>query len=172
MNTLNVDDGTLFLSGQRVAGIVAGMRIQGQVRFDSQRIDGLSGVHRTPQGWEDSTLMLFMILLTDDQSTCYEKLRAISRLFRSTDPFANPRIFTVSNPHIAARGIRQLVFSRLESSENEQFEEIHATLAFLEHIPPVVRIEVDQARTPAAQALQYVFDTLAPGVLSPDDFIE
>lgn len=44
-----------------------------------------------------------------------------------------------------ARGVRQVVFSRLESSETSSSDEIQAQLSFTEHNPPIVKLELAAA---------------------------
>lgn len=92
-------------------------------------------------------------LLTDEQSSCYEKLETLANMFRDTDEAANPKIYEVNNRHIFLRGIRQVVFSKLSTSENDKSDEITATLGFVEHTPPIVKTEKAQAKTPTAREL-------------------
>ncbi len=73
--------------------------------------------------------------------------------FKKTDGKANPSIFTVANSHLLARGVRRVVFSRLDSSESCRTDEIRASLAFVEHNPPIIRQERAQAKTPTPAEL-------------------
>ena len=61
---------------------------------------------------------------------------------------SQPLHFTVTNRHLLARGVRRVVFSRLDSAETTQTDEIRASLSFVEHNPPIVRQEQAQAKTP------------------------
>lgn len=143
------EDGYITLGGKEVPGILTELRVDGKVRFDEQKVDGMSGKSKIPQGYEDADIMIGMILLTDETSTSYEKAAELGSLFKDVDTHANPQVFTVVNRHMQARGIKQVVFSRLETAENDQTDEIRATLAFVEHTPPIVRSEKSEARTPA-----------------------
>lgn len=152
---LTFEDGEIRLAGELVPGIFDSLRVDGKVRFDEQQVDGASGKKKTPKGFEDCDIAAGLYLETDGESTCYDKLARVNAMFKSVDGKANPKILDVSNPHISARGIRQVVFSRLESAENTSTDEIQVTLGFVEHNPPIVRTEKAQAKTPTpAEAAQ------------------
>lgn len=152
MKMLSFADGVIRLGGEEIPGILTELRIDGKVRFDEQKVDGSSGSKKTPQGWEDSDIMVGLILLTDE-TTCYEKLERLSALFLQHDDKANPQIFDVLSSQLQARGVQQVVFSRLESAENDQTDEIRVSLGFVEHNPPIVRLEAAQAKTPTPKEL-------------------
>ena len=146
-------DGVVTLGGEEVPGILSSLRVDGKIRFDEQKVDGSSGKKKTPQGFEDSDIMLSLYLVTDDESSCYDKLETLSGMFRKVDDKANPQIYTVANRHLLARGVRQVVFSKLQTAENDATDEITATLGFVEHNPPVVKTEKAQAKTPTSKEL-------------------
>lgn len=147
------EDGLIRLGDTELPGILTELRVDGKVRFDEQKKDGSSGKKKTPKGFEDSDIMVSMLLLTDSESQCYEKLEQVSGLFRKIDGKANPQVYTVTNRHLLARGVRQVVFSKLQSSENNGSDEIRVTLGFVEHNPPVTKIEKAQAKTPTPKEL-------------------
>ena len=138
---LTFEDGVVRIDGEELPGILSDLRVSGRVRFDEQSVDKASGKKKTPQGWEDADISLTLYLTTDGSGTCYDK-------FKKTDGKANPSIFTVTNRHLLARGVRRVVFSRLDSAETTQTDEIRASLSFVEHNPPIVRQEQAQAKTP------------------------
>lgn len=144
------EDGRISLGGKEVPGILTELRVDGKVRFDEHKVDGNSGKTKIPQGYEDSDVMVALVLLTDDASDCYEKAAELNGLFRDTDNHANPQVLTVVNKHLRARGIKHVVFSRLETAENDKTDEIRATLAFVEHLPPIIKDEKAEAKTPTA----------------------
>lgn len=152
-NLITFEDGVVRLAGEEVPGILNALRVDGKVRFDEQKVDGSSGKKKTPQGFEDSDIMISLYMVTDDDTSCYDKLETLSGMFRKVDDNANPQIYTVANRHLLARGVRQVVFSRLCSSENDRTDEIMATLGFVEHNPPVVKTEKAQAKTPTSKEL-------------------
>ena len=152
-NLITYDDGVVTLAGEEVPGILHSLRVDGKVRFDEQKVDGSSGKKKTPQGFEDSDIMISLYLVTDDDSSCYDKLETLSGMFRKVDDKANPQIYTVANRHLLARGVRQVCFSKLQTAENDRTDEITATLGFVEHNPPVVKTEKAQAKTPTGKEL-------------------
>ena len=139
--TLTFAHGEVRLGGSAVPGILRGLNIRGSVRFDESERDGLSGKAKTPMGWEDCDVSLTVELLTDEASDCYDKLGKVDALFRGRDNGANPRVLTVANAHVTARGIERVVFSGLDSRETDQDDVIEAVLKFIEYCPPVVRAE-------------------------------
>lgn len=150
---LTFEDGEIRLAGEPVPGIFASLRVDGKVRFDEQKVDGASGKKKTPKGFEDCAISMGLFLETDDDSTCYDKLAQVSAMFRNVDDKANPKVLDIANRHLMARGVRQVVFSRLESAEDTYTDEIRVTLSFEEHNPPIIRTEKAQAKTPTPAEL-------------------
>lgn len=150
---LSFEDGIVRIGGEELPGLLSDLRVSGKVRFDEQSVDKASGKKKTPQGWEDADISLTLTLLTDESGTCYDKLAVLEGFFKKTDGKANPSIFTVANSHVLARGVRRVVFSRLDSSESCRTDEIRASLAFVEHNPPIIKQELAQARTPTPAEL-------------------
>ena len=149
MKLLTFEDGVVRIDGEELPGILSDMRVSGKVRFDEQKVDQMSGRKKTPQGWEDTDISLTLWLPTDEDGTCYDKAEILNGWFRKADGKANPQIFAVANRHLLARGVRRVVFSRLDTAENSQTDDIKATLAFVEHNPPIIRQERAVAKTPS-----------------------
>lgn len=175
MKLLTFEDGVVRIGGEELPGILADIRVSCAVRFDEQSVDQASGKKKTPQGWEDSDISLSLYLTTDESGTCYEKLDTLNGLFKKTDAKANPAIFTVANRHLLARGIRQVVFSKLDSAESMKSDDIRATLSFMEHNPPIVKQEQAVAKqpTPGELAKQAAEQALAAlkGAPEPEEVI-
>lgn len=175
MKLLTFEDGVVRIGGEELPGILADIRVSCAVRFDEQSVDKASGKKKTPQGWEDSDISLSLYLTTDESGTCYEKLDTLNGLFKKTDARANPTIFTVANRHLLARGIRQVVFSKLDSAESMKSDDIRATLSFTEHNPPIVKQEraVAKQPTPGELAKQAADQALAAvkGAPEPEEVI-
>ena len=150
---LTFEDGIVRVDGEELPGILDSLKVNGKVRFDEQKVDKSSGKKKTPQGWEDTDISLSLYLPTDEAGTCYDKREVLNGHFKKTDGKANPTIFTVTNRHLLARGVRRVIFSRLDSSEDNKTDEIRASLAFVEHNPPIVKLERAQAKTPTSSEL-------------------
>lgn len=161
---IEFEDGVVTLDGEELPGIMTDLRVAGSVRFDEQEVDGQSGKSKTPQGFEDCAVSLGLDLLTDSETDCYEKLEALNKCFQNVDNNANPMICTAVSRHLLARGIRQVVFSKLESIEIDADDYIRASLGFVEHNPPIVRTEKNQAKTPTASELAEQAETAAENV--------
>ena len=153
MKLLTFEDGIVRISGEELPGLLSDLRVSGQVRFDEQQVDKSSGKKKTPQGWDDAEVSLTLTLTTNEAGTCYDKLEVLNGYFKKTDGKANPTIFTVANRHLLARGVRRVVFSRLDSAEDNKTDEIRASLSFVEHNPPIIKQERAQAKTPTSGEL-------------------
>ena len=154
MKYITFEDGVVTLGGEDVPGILRTLTVDGKVRFDEQKVDQASGKKKTPQGFEDTDVMIGLVLVTDEDSDCYEKLEKVSGMFRAVDDKANPKIYNVANRHLLARGVSQVVFSKLQSAENDSTDEITVTLGFVEHNPPILKTEQAQAKTPTPSELK------------------
>ncbi|OQY20074.1 MAG: hypothetical protein B6I36_02195 [Desulfobacteraceae bacterium 4572_35.1] len=138
---LTFADGEVRLGDSLLPGNLVSQTIRGAVRFDEAEADGMSGTVKTPMGWTDADIVLTLDLLCDEQSDCYDKLTSINQVFKGADNGANPKVYTVTGRHLRARGIDQVVFSGLDSSEDDQNDVVQVTLAFDEHVPVIVRQE-------------------------------
>jgi len=148
MKRITFEDGVVRLGGEALPGLLTSLTIDGKVRYDEQKVDGLSGNRKTPKGFDDQVAVLVLTLITDGESDCYEKLEQLAPFFRKTDDQADPQIYAFVNRHAGARGIRQVIFDNLKSTETNKTDTITATLGFTEHRPPIVRKEVAEAKTP------------------------
>lgn len=164
---ITFEDGVISLGGEEVPGILQSLSVDGKVRFDEQKVDGASGNKKTPQGFEDCEITVALYLVTDADTSCYEKLETLSGMFNNVDNKANPQIYDVANKHLLARGVRQVVFSKLQTAENDMTDEITASLGFTEHNPPIVKTEEAQAKTPTAKELAQKAVEKASGKESP-----
>jgi hypothetical protein len=102
-----------------------------------------------------------MDLLSDAESDCYDKLALLNGKFQGLDGKAKPQIYKVFGRQLQARGIENVVFSRLDSQEDDSSDMIAASLEFKEHNPPVIKRETqvnqgkaDEAKAPAQVKLQ------------------
>ena len=95
-------------------------------------------VHRL----RDSDIIISLYLVTDEDSSCYDKLETLSGMFRKVDDKANPQIYTVANRHLLARGVRQVVFSKFCSSENDRTDEMEREAEWIASVDPKISLHV------------------------------
>lgn len=127
------EDGVVMLAGEILPGILKSQWVSSSVRFDETKQDGGgSGKVKVAMGWEDADVSLTLELLTDDQSTCYEKLSKINAIFKGHDSGGRPGVYTVNNQLLTAMGIRQVIFAALEPMESDQDDVISCQLSFVE----------------------------------------
>ncbi|KAF1073426.1 hypothetical protein [Halodesulfovibrio sp. MK-HDV] len=149
---ITFEHGELKLGDTLVLGVLSRLSVDGKVRFDEAEQDGLSGKVKVPMGWDDAAVSVTMELLTDAESTCYDKLTSLSRLYKGHDSGGNPMVYRTTNAHLAARNIDEIVFDGLNSSENNQSDSIIVSLRFVEHNPPIQLVEKRSASNPASEA--------------------
>lgn len=150
---LSFADGVVKVGTEELPGILVAQSIRCAVRYDQSRHDSMSGRNKLALGWEDATIVLTLDLLTDPASDCYEKLTKINKTFKGGDrKKATPTIYTVLGRHLRARGISRVVFDSLDSTEDDQQDVIQVTLAFVEHLPPVIKREKRATATKAVTA--------------------
>ncbi|WP_321402718.1 hypothetical protein [Maridesulfovibrio sp.] len=138
---LSWEDGAVVLGGSELDGILQNLSVRGAVLFDRAEQDGLSGKTKIPMGWEDADITLVLLLETNEAADCYDRLEELDALFKGQDSNGNPLILDVRNRHCQARHINQVVFSGLDSQENNKDDAIIASLAFSEHRPATVDTE-------------------------------
>jgi len=136
------DDGTITLGREEIPAILTRMQIRGSVVFDSPSVDSLSGSNKSPMGFSDADITVSMVLLSDDDGTCYDRLRQVNQIFASVDEIANPKVYNIFNSHCNSRNIQRVVFSELTSSESDQDDTIDVSLSFVEYQHGVVKKEI------------------------------
>ena len=144
---LSVEHGQVSLGGQIIPGVLTSMSIGDAVRFDEVEVDSLSGTKKIPMGWEDSAITIEIILPSDDGGTCYDKLADLNGIFKGLDSKSNPKVFAISNAHAIARGVDQVVFKKLRSTETNADDVISVSLSFDEHNPPIIQPEIQTSST-------------------------
>jgi hypothetical protein len=147
---LTFEDGIVSLGGSDLPGILVSASIGSEIIWDAAKEDGASGKKRVAMGWDDASVNLVVDLLTDEESDCYEKLRALDKVFKGHDNKGLPQVYDVRNRHTLARNIDKVAFDRLESAEDDQTDIIRCTLRFSEHIPAIVKMEEKAAADSAA----------------------
>lgn len=145
------EDGQVWLDGQLIPGILVAQSVRCAVRYDEAQLDNRSGKKKVIKGWEDATIALTLDLLSyqddGDNMDCYEKLAVIDALFKSAKD-SLPVVYNITGTrsHAWARGIRQVIFDSLDSTEDDQEDTIQVTITFVEHLPAVTRREQQAAK--------------------------
>ena len=157
-NVLTFEHGAVLLDNNMLPGIFRSLKDHGAARFDEAEPDELSGTVKAPMGWEDAGITIELDLVTgpnlhdDSESNCYDKLEELNAVFRDVDEDKVPKIYTIVSPHITARGIEQVVFAGLDSTETNEDDVIEASLNFIEHNPPVNTLEKQDVASDSGSA--------------------
>ncbi len=135
------DIGQIRVGGVLLPGIMESLEVAGALRIDEAEVDGQSGTTKQPVGFEDAAVTLRVRLVTDDESTSYDKAKEIVGLFQSTDSYAQPFVCRIVNRHTALWGIDEVLFSELKTSESNRDDTMYADLVFKEYVPVAVLAE-------------------------------
>lgn len=148
--TITADFGKVRLGGTELPGVFHSMRVKGSIRMDEVKVPGASGKSKQPLGFEDGEVTITVVLLNDNKSTPYAKLKTLVSLFRRTDDHAKPMVYEMVNKHTEAWGIRRVVFKDITSSEGNSSDTIQADMSFVEYVPVMVQTEqrATATRTP------------------------
>lgn len=135
------DFGQLKVGDTLIPGVFERLEVQGEVAVDEVDVLSESGTSKQPHGFKDASIGIALRLQNDDNSTPYDKLQVIVRVFQKVDASARPFIYRIVNQHTAIWGIKDVVFQGLTSSEDNQDDTIRVQLSFTEYRPTVVKSE-------------------------------
>ncbi|WP_334110588.1 LysM peptidoglycan-binding domain-containing protein [Thermodesulfitimonas autotrophica] len=135
------DFGQVKLGEQVLPGVIQQIEIECNVRVDMEEVPGQSGSSKQPQGYEDAKITIRIVLPTDEESNCYSKVAELERSFKKVDSQAKPYVYRIVNKHAAARGISQVVYQGLRTTEGNGDDTITAEISLLEFKPVVVKTE-------------------------------
>jgi len=153
------DFGQIKLGDQVLPGVIQQIEIDCGVRVDMEEVPGQSGSSKQPQGYEDAKITIRIVLPTDEESNCYSKAAELERSFKKVDSQAKPFVYRIVNKHAAARGISQVVYQGLRTTEGNGDDTITAEVNLLEFKPVVVKTEqiaAKKATTAQPAGGQYV----------------
>lgn len=118
--------------------ILDSIKISDELLVDSAETEGKSGSVKIISGWADADVIINLLLIDIPKKTNeavtpdvtrFDCLKEITGVFRQMKNGA-PRVYKLLHPHIAAWGIREFVFNKLESSESRGRRIITCSLEF------------------------------------------
>ena len=120
---------------ENLPGIVDSIKISDSLLIENAEVQGRSGKVKIVQGWDDTSLLISLILIDDPgaEKTRWDHLKQIARVFKKVASNGKPTVYTVSHPMISAWGTRQLLFSSLETTETRTQRKITVSLEFVEY---------------------------------------
>lgn len=133
------DPGQVKLGNVLLPGVFEGLDVEGELRIDEAEVPGQSGKKKQVQGYDDPTLVLKLRLLTDARGTALEKLKVLTGLFQAASSQPKPYVYRIVSKMTAAWGIREVIFKRLRSSDNNLDDTIRVELEFIENRAVVVQ---------------------------------
>lgn len=117
-------------------GILQSLSIDGEVLIENQSSEGGSASQKIVRGWGDKTVSLSYLLLDDEKETgetANQKLTRLEKLFMKHRDGV-PDIYTLTNEHIQARNVSEVIFGKLSSSRS--LGKCAVSLSFCEYLAP------------------------------------
>lgn len=128
------------LEGVALPGIFRALTVGRGAVLDDRKRPNRSGSSKRPKGFEDAEIRLSMAFVGDAP---YAELKACNDRFLDLDRKGQPKVVTFLHPHVQARGIKQVIFTQLDTTEQATSSVLTAALEFVEWrpMPKVRRIE-------------------------------
>lgn len=166
----DIESGIVKIDGQELPGVLEHLSVRHEIIIDEIRIQDRDGHLKQPAGYDEGDVTLSLQLQDDEDP--YSLIAPIQALFREPESQGKPKIHTVTNVHVNARGIHEVLFKSLETSETNRDDIIIASIALEEYVPLEIQVvqAVEQANqeSETQQALaEAVPDTYPDGAGTP-----
>ena len=132
-------------------GILQNLSIGGDIIWDNSGSVGTEN-KKVASGYKEKSISISLLLIKDGFKTSYHILQELERLFKDTEESSNkivnksttqdekvsimPSYYNIKNTHINKRGINQVCFTNLNSSENNTKDYINISITFEEIVFP------------------------------------
>lgn len=134
---VDADEGIVKIGSppEALPGIVESIKISDSLLIEDAETQGRSGKVKVVQGWDDADMLITLSLLDDPGAgkTRWDSLKQIAGVFKKVAGNGKPEVYVLSHPMTSAWGIKQLLFSSLESTENRTRRKISVSLSFVEY---------------------------------------
>ena len=140
MEIITDASGKVKVGGVILPGIFQNIEVDGDVRIDEAEVEGKSAKPKQAVGYEDAKVKLNIVLINDEESTPYEKLKKLQNIFKRPGQQL-PYVYEIVNRHLQARGITKIIFKKLSSSEDNNLDLIRATCEFWEYVPITIQAQ-------------------------------
>jgi hypothetical protein len=135
--SIDSDEGIIKIGSppEVVPGILESIEIGDGLLFEDAEIQGRSGKVKVVQGWDDADIKIALLLINDPAQgkTRWDSLKKIAGIFKKVGESGKPEIYTLSHPMASSWGVRQLLFSRLQTNESREKRVITCSLDFVEY---------------------------------------
>lgn len=142
---IDTKSGRIALDGSTLPGTVTRIYVKGALLFESTQETGSSKTEKVLTGFDDAEIAINTEILDEgnEDKSRYQLLKKLNGMFRAVEN-GSPVTYRVDNPHLAARGISQVLFNTLESTDEDGY--IACVLSFVEHEKKVAKQESTQAK--------------------------
>lgn len=147
---LDTASGKVEVGGNTLPGIVQKITVFGELEYENVQQDNSSKTVKTLKGFKDAAITIDLSIVDPEDSampglgkTRYDELKKLNNIFRCTKD-GSPVVYWIGNPHLRARNISYVVFSGLQSTEEDWG--IVCSLTFVEHEKKIEKTQDKQAK--------------------------
>lgn len=153
---LDTAAGIVKIGGNTLPGIIQKIAVAGELEYENVQQDGTSKTVKTLKGFKDATIAIDLSIVDPEGTsvpgvgkTRYAELKKLNDIFRYTKD-GSPIVYWIETSHLLARGISYVVFSGLQSTEEDWG--ISCSLSFVEHEKKVAKQQDGQGKNATAAA--------------------
>ena len=116
------------------------LQVGQDIVIDEMQVQDKDGHIKQPAGYDEGKIKIEVVLIPDDGDV-NTQLASIYGLFRKVEGQIKPDIHSISNIHANSRGIKKILFNRLESTESEEDDSLAVKIELEEYVPVAVQVQ-------------------------------
>ncbi len=134
--------GQIKVDNTILPGIFESLEISDDITLDEAEIEGKEKKGTQATGYDPARVTLTIQVDTDYNGgkSCYDKLKTIQKIFKRSGQNV-PEVHRIVDRHLQARGISQVLFSNLRSTENNQKDILSVSCEFIEYVAIKAKIK-------------------------------
>lgn len=151
---ITTDAGQVKVAGVILPGVFESLEISGAAQLDQVEIKGKKERVTQAVGYDPARVRLTLNLLPPEEGgDCAAQVTELQKMFRKTPEQQKPGVYQLVNKHTAARNISEVIFSGLQTWEDNKSDKMLVICEFMEHVPIKVPVASKRpaAPSPAAQ---------------------
>jgi hypothetical protein len=138
---ITTDAGQVKVGETVLPGVFESMEISGSVKTDEVEIAGKEEKVTQAVSFENARIRLTAALVPDEEGgDCTDQIAAYQKVFRKSPDQEKPGVYQFVNRHAQARNISEVIFTSLQTSEDNKSDKILVICEFIEHVPIQVTV--------------------------------
>ena len=132
--------GIIKIDGVLIPGHFERLVVGQEIIIDEMQVQDKDGHIKQPAGYNEGTIHIELRLIPDDGDV-NTQVASIYGMFRKVEGQIKPDIHSISNIHANSRGIRQVLFKSLESTDSIEDDSTRVTIELEEYVPVAVQVQ-------------------------------